>query len=338
LHLLAAGPVQLTPVEPMGGPGVNFGGATPNTAAVGDTPERTGGGTGTGLPNVGGAPGQDPGAADVPPTVAQLKALTDPTQHTRYNAFETRAVALGLSAADATRLWGMVINGFIEAEGAQAVAGISVQNPGWEDRARAIINEREVAAATYFRPVVQELVDRAMFNQYLGGRYALWGGGDGAKQYASSKGFTILETTQAGSLFDGLAMMNGSEWNIFGTLWAELSAAYARHCAAAGGQIHGFFRWLGDTYRAFEEPQVRSAMATGSLDIVYRPIEAVTGDGKQGEHLREVGDPTPDEGSWAAQKAAFNAKKQTLEAAGRWQPQPTWPDPLKPGDLDALNP
>ena len=232
----------------------------------------------------------------------------------------------------------LVIDGLIAAEGAQTVAGVNARDPGWEDRARALIAQRELAAATYFRPVIEQLVQRASFAQYLGGRYALWGGGDGAKEYAASKGFTILETTQAGSLFDGLGVMNGGEWNCFGTLWAELSAAFARHCAAAGGQIHGFFRWFGDTYRAFEEPQVRSAMATGKLEIVYRPIDAVVGDGKKGEHVREVGKPTITEAGWQAEKAAFDAKKASLTAAGRWNPQPSWPDPIMPGDLDGLNP
>ncbi|MBE2200214.1 MAG: DUF4157 domain-containing protein [Anaerolinea sp.] len=67
--------------------------------------------------------------------------------------------------------------------------------------------------------------------------FALWSGGIGTSLYARSLGYTTLESTQAGKVYDALKLF--ANFSTLGPLWNNLSRQFVR---AMTGEVHVFMR------------------------------------------------------------------------------------------------
>jgi hypothetical protein len=70
-----------------------------------------------------------------------------------------------------------------------------------------------------------------------GQRMALWSGGFDVSVYAEARGFSTLEHTVAGRVFESLELYK--DWGIIGEFWNELSRAFVE---GAQGEVHVFMR------------------------------------------------------------------------------------------------
>jgi hypothetical protein len=163
-----------------------------------------------------------------------------------------------------------------------------------------------------------------------GKKYAFWSGLEHvARQYATDHGYESLETTDLGTLFNGLKFFTGelfpSNWDAVKPLWLELSLSYAKFVS---GKIHVFARWEGDIFKNVEKPNVPKIDGNEFLYHALVPllkVEPVEYDGKLQPNCQspnDVRDESGDEGTTAA-----NWKTQIEAGLKAWREHHKIPEP-----------
>lgn len=196
-------------------------------------------------------------------------ATHDHAQHPLYIEFIERCDGIGYTGGDA--LFRTVLEGIglgIEA-GVKHKAG---------DKAEADLAEH-----------LREHTFDEVANTLLAGRfdnlpdkpYALWSGGDYAQQVAQAAGYTILEMTDAGQIFDDLGLeVDGrtfelAPWEFLKPLWQALSRTFA-NSLDLNAPIHTFQRWVGGVYREVELEEIkRRAREAGIIDKIEMRYHAL---------------------------------------------------------------
>jgi hypothetical protein len=105
----------------------------------------------------------------------------------------------------------------------------------WETVLLGIQDDTPEARAWTWASAVEKL--RALLSVTPGQRMALWSGGFDVSVYADGRGFSTLEHTAAGRVFESLELYR--DWAIIGELWNALSRAFVD---GAQGEVHVFMR------------------------------------------------------------------------------------------------
>jgi hypothetical protein len=105
----------------------------------------------------------------------------------------------------------------------------------WETVLLGIQDDTPEARAWTWASAVEKL--RALLRVTPGQRMALWSGGFDVSVYAEGRGFSTLEHTAAGRVFEALELY--SDWAIIGEFWNALSRAFVD---GAQGEVHVFMR------------------------------------------------------------------------------------------------
>lgn len=116
----------------------------------------------------------------------------------------------------------------------------SQADAAWNLTIRGIQQQRAQNAAGRKHDLNQYYADLGnLIAPYLAGipPVALWSGGIATSLYARSKGFTTLESTQAGKIYDALKLFR--DFSTLGPLWNNLSRQFVRSMT---GEVHVFMR------------------------------------------------------------------------------------------------
>ena len=105
----------------------------------------------------------------------------------------------------------------------------------WETVLWGIQDGTPEARAWTWAGAVEKL--RGLLDVTPGQRMALWSGGFDVSVYAEGRGFSTLEHTVAGRVFESLELYK--DWGIIGEFWNELSRAFVE---GAQGEVHVFMR------------------------------------------------------------------------------------------------
>ncbi len=208
-----------------------------------------------------------------PPPNRWDSGVHDPFQHPSWEVLKLRAGALDppMAEAQARTLWKAVM----DAVGVSCSATAKEKAGGAANQ--ALSETLRGQAQTQFKNIAQALL-AGRFDMLDGKEYCLWSGGSITEQFARGQGFTTLESTNAGELFNNLHILGESRdlWANLAPLWQELSRAFAGMPAI--GKIHAFQRWQGDTFKNVEkkelERRARSADALDKLEFGYHAVVA----------------------------------------------------------------
>lgn len=96
--------------------------------------------------------------------------------------------------------------------------------------------------------------------------FALWSGGFEISLYAQSKGYTTLEKTKAGLIFDTLLLY--PSWSLLGPLWNSLSSEFAKN---SNDDAHIFFR-VHDPLSVLERQEIPQIIKSPKAKITFHPI------------------------------------------------------------------
>ena len=181
------------------------------------------------------------------PTPEKWDGNMNAFDHKSYEAFLNRATSMNppMSQTEAQKLWAAVMKalGWSSSAHAKGKPSAAAQNDLSSD-----FNKAKAA----FKHIAKEML-KGRFEMLNEKPYALWSGGQIAKDYAGKVGHTVLETTQAGKLFDNLKIL--ADWPAFKLLWDALSAEYASKTTI--GTVHCYLRKIGDTFSGIEKPVIR---------------------------------------------------------------------------------
>ena len=144
----------------------------------------------------------------IPSRTAQQEIQPDPKDHPDWPGFRAALGRTTLASAAIEWVWAAVMRG-------------TKEEP--KERART------------FSDVAERLRD--LLSITPGRPMGLWSGGIEVSDYAEQRGFSTLEHTQAGSVFESFALFKN--WDRFGDLWNYLSRVFV---SAAQGEIHVFMR------------------------------------------------------------------------------------------------
>ncbi|MDY0060660.1 MAG: hypothetical protein RBU45_12690 [Myxococcota bacterium] len=238
-----------------------------------------------------------------------------PFEHPDWPFFEARVKEFAPDL-DAKHLWKCVINGMITALPATTLDPIKIpkdataeQKEASKKRASEILAAQK-PASDHFSTVAASLL-KGRFGALKGKPNALWSGGEVTQKYAVSKGFTTLESSVAGSLFNGIQVLaDKNAWNAVQALWIELSKQYARE---AVGKIDAFQRWMGEIFQKYESKIIGKRIDNGeALSIEYHavvPKDPNNKDPQQVNELTENGGPYKDQASWKAAIDSWTGEK-----------------------------
>jgi hypothetical protein len=136
----------------------------------------------------------------------------------------------------------------------------------WATALRSSKEEPKERART-FSDVAERLRD--LLSIAPGRPMGLWSGGIEVSEYAQQRGFSTLEHTQAGSVFESIALFKN--WDNFGELWNHLSRVFV---GAAQGEIHVFMRTHDpmSSLLTTELPQLEARLKAGGLKIRWHAL------------------------------------------------------------------
>jgi len=248
-----------------------------------------------------------------------VPSIHDPFKHPNYIEFRDRATKKlnpPMSLGEVDNLWKKVL----------AAAGIACESQANEKAGKEPENDASVllhekARGAYKTIASVMLKDRFSLAKAGGKGYALWSGGSITMQFAFKQGYTALEKTDAGTLFDNLAILDDN-WDAEKLLWEELSRQYSQMPEI--GRIHAFQRWQGNVFSKIEKPEIvdraRKTKSTAKLWWHYHSIVGAESfskpdlDTKYGlegpkkvDDLSDVGE-SYDEGGWQGKLDAHDKK------------------------------
>lgn len=208
------------------------------------------------------------------PSPTTWAADMDPFKHPGFEAFMHRAAAMKkpMPGAEAKKLWKAVMQavGF-SCEGHEKA---SSGNAAQQDLGKQL----KAKAAAQFKSIAEDML-KGRFEMLKDKPYALWSGGEITHKFASSKGYTVLEQTQAGKLFDNMKILDRNSWKQLMPLWEALSRQYA--CMPDIGTVHAFQRWSGGIFRGVEKPKlIERAKAAGDEKKLKFKYHSVVAKGK----------------------------------------------------------
>ena len=249
-----------------------------------------------------------------------VPAIHDPFKHPNYEEFKLRATTKlnpSMSVGETEKLWKALLKAAGIASEAQAKEKAGTKASA--DKAAVL----KAKAASQYKSIAKTML-AGRFDALVGKPYCLWSGGQITQQFASSKGYTALENTQAGALFDNLSLLSDN-WNAEILLWNELSREFATQPVI--GEIHCFQRWQGNVFSKVEKPtlekRARKANALDKLKFKYHSIVGKESFSSQDLNKKyELSGPqkstdlldlgiSDDESGWKAKLQAHDTKLET---------------------------
>lgn len=152
--------------------------------------------------------------------------VQNPAGHPEWPLFHRLMLEGGFSENVVQNLWQLLVGGLLEQE------KINLKSP---DPSLTRTQKRVLRAGNdWYQQAIQMLRENKGFAT---SKMALWSGGLDVCKYAESKGYTPMEFTRAGKVFNQLEYHK--DWVLQGPLWNALSKFYVEQ---ANGPVHIFLR------------------------------------------------------------------------------------------------
>uniref|UniRef100_A0AAU2A1D2 Uncharacterized protein n=1 Tax=Streptomyces sp. NBC_00093 TaxID=2975649 RepID=A0AAU2A1D2_9ACTN len=193
------------------------------------------------------------------PNAADRHHTDDPTAHPEWAMYRTLMTDAGFSANVVENLWSLLVGGLREQETINSASA----DPSLTRTERRLRREGN----DWYQQAIEMLRENSGFTTP---RMALWSGGFDVCKYAQSKGYTPMEFTRAGKVFNELEFHRN--WGLQGPLWNALSKFYA---AQATGPVHIFLRsYSPDSVLIGQEvPQLRQLQRIHpEVELIWHPL------------------------------------------------------------------
>lgn len=193
------------------------------------------------------------------PNAADRHHTDDPTAHPEWSMYRALMTDAGFSENVVENLWSLLIGGLREQETINSASA----EPSLTRTQRRLRREGN----EWYQQAIEMLRENSGFTTP---RMALWSGGFDVCTYAQSKGYTPMEFTRAGKVFNELEFHKN--WDLQGPLWNALSKFYA---AQATGPVHIFLRsYSPDSVLIGQEvPQLRRLQRIHpEVELIWHPL------------------------------------------------------------------